>query len=567
MPNSPSSNDDVLRDQDALRDQLVAYLDGELPDDQAEAIESRLASDEAMREQLQGLDRVWNALDGLPKATVDDSFARTTIEMATVEAERDLAAMTAALPVQQRRRSYAMLGACVGALLLGFTFVRAAVTNPERQLVANLPAVYAVDILQEVSSPDFLRKLPDVAGPLLARADDDQLAEDLSAWQTVADGDTATRRAWVAELSDNDKAKLLEAARRYRRDLTPNRREAVDDAYEQIAVANDRDSLMATALAYESWLATQPASDQSRLRQMSENDRLAALSKLARDAERRNGRSLSAADSAALRNVVQSLAGTPELTRLAKIAEERLEWFEKRLESEDLPEDRMKQGKRMLGMFRGVLEWQEKSPAFAVQFLAMAAEGRRAWPSLQSAAELAEIREQAQTDWRTVEKKLIEALSPAGQKSIMLTTNESRRRERLVEFVRRASRGAMRSFDHEEFFASDSLTDADRHTLLGLPTEQMRKRLEELYVERVLGGFDQRRIPDPFRGGWPGRGGGDRRRDRERSSFQGPSGGRPAGPGRGREGRNPDATEPPPERGRRGPGLFGPGGRGSEVPN
>jgi anti-sigma factor RsiW len=71
-------------------EQLVAYLDGELSPEECRAVEDRLAKDDTFRQQLHDLDTAWEALSSLPPATVDDSFARTTIELACVQAEQDL---------------------------------------------------------------------------------------------------------------------------------------------------------------------------------------------------------------------------------------------------------------------------------------------------------------------------------------------------------------------------------------------------------------------------------------------------------------------------------------------
>ena len=42
-------------------DELVAYLDGELPPEECRAVEERLANDDAYRQQLRDLDQAWEA--------------------------------------------------------------------------------------------------------------------------------------------------------------------------------------------------------------------------------------------------------------------------------------------------------------------------------------------------------------------------------------------------------------------------------------------------------------------------------------------------------------------------
>src|SRR5258705_11549465 len=75
---------------DPVADEIVAYLDGELPPQDSRRVESRLATDEAYQQELHELDLAWEALDVLPTPTVDDGLARTTIELACVAAESDL---------------------------------------------------------------------------------------------------------------------------------------------------------------------------------------------------------------------------------------------------------------------------------------------------------------------------------------------------------------------------------------------------------------------------------------------------------------------------------------------
>ena len=89
-----SSSD--LQPDDARTQELVAYLDGELPDAAARRVEHLLATDDEYRRQLGELDQAWSALDSLPTPTVDDKFARTTIEMVALAAQQDLNHRTAA---------------------------------------------------------------------------------------------------------------------------------------------------------------------------------------------------------------------------------------------------------------------------------------------------------------------------------------------------------------------------------------------------------------------------------------------------------------------------------------
>ncbi|MEM9185472.1 MAG: hypothetical protein AAGB00_03140 [Planctomycetota bacterium] len=489
---------------EATREQLVAYLDGELPDADCEAIESRLATEDALRDQLQGLDRVWNALDGLPRPQVDDSFARTTIEMAAVEAQCDVAAMTAALPVKRRRRGYAVAGACVGAALLGFALVRSAVTTPDRVLVNNLPVIYRVDTLQDVSGPDFLRRLPTVAEPLLAGADSEQVAADAAAWIAVGEGDRAARLAWVNNLADGEKAKLLDAARRYTQELTPTRRQRAGEVYASIAGAQDRAALMTTAIAYQSWLTTQPASEQTRLRRLNDDARLEELGRLARDAARQTARSLPQPDAAALRAAVKSLEGSPEFERAKALGRESIERIHAFVTTRSLQPDQQERVDRFRErMLAGI---QKASPLELVIRLAQITGQSGRTRRMPFSPDLGDGQEAAAL-WADIEAKLVGALSEPTQRTFNRIDNPSRRREQLLRWVQQATRDAD-SFDLEEYFASPALTDQERHALLAMPADVMQRRLRQIYVKRELGGFEQNRLQDVLREVFGGRRGG-----------------------------------------------------------
>src|SRR5689334_12512908 len=100
MSNVPSEKPKLeLRDE-----QLVAYLDGELEPEAARQVEELLADDETARSRLNQLAASWDLLDQLPRATVDDMFTRTTVQMVAVAAEDELAQVNATQPALRRRR-------------------------------------------------------------------------------------------------------------------------------------------------------------------------------------------------------------------------------------------------------------------------------------------------------------------------------------------------------------------------------------------------------------------------------------------------------------------------------
>src|SRR5437764_5906332 len=65
---------------DAQREDLVAYLDGELDEETARALEAKLSLDSAVRAEADQLRRTWELLDYLPKAEPSASFTHRTLD-------------------------------------------------------------------------------------------------------------------------------------------------------------------------------------------------------------------------------------------------------------------------------------------------------------------------------------------------------------------------------------------------------------------------------------------------------------------------------------------------------
>src|SRR5215470_17672255 len=100
MSNAPSNPENL----DQLDEQLVSYLDGELPPNEARQIEDLLSRDGTARSRLNELASSWDMLDQLPRATVDELFTRTTVEMVALDAEGEIAKRVVDAPARRKRR-------------------------------------------------------------------------------------------------------------------------------------------------------------------------------------------------------------------------------------------------------------------------------------------------------------------------------------------------------------------------------------------------------------------------------------------------------------------------------
>jgi anti-sigma factor RsiW len=100
---------------DQERADLVAYLDGELDEEAARALEAKLSLNPDARAEAAALRKTWELLDFLPKPQPSPSFTHRTMErLAPIRATQQLA-------LRRRRRWGLTLGWVAAVLLAGLT--------------------------------------------------------------------------------------------------------------------------------------------------------------------------------------------------------------------------------------------------------------------------------------------------------------------------------------------------------------------------------------------------------------------------------------------------------------
>jgi anti-sigma factor RsiW len=159
----------ALSDED--RANLVAYLDGELDEEEARQVEARINQEPAVRAEVETLQRTWELLDYLPRAEPTPTFTQRTVSLVTGEHQ-------AALRARQRRRRWLFAGAWAAAVLVAALGGFAAVTllaphEPadeelarDQRLLENRKLYDKVLVGDARESLDFLKSLdqPDLFG-------------------------------------------------------------------------------------------------------------------------------------------------------------------------------------------------------------------------------------------------------------------------------------------------------------------------------------------------------------------------------------------------------------------
>ena len=142
------------------REDLVAYLDGELPDEQVKQIDHVVANSAVARHEMEALARTWELLDVLPPSKASDDFlTKTMANLKVLETPFRLTDQWWFVPV---RRSFAIAGWITALFVcgwLGFQITRHWIADPHAILLNELPVIENLDHLQEVRELEFLNEL------------------------------------------------------------------------------------------------------------------------------------------------------------------------------------------------------------------------------------------------------------------------------------------------------------------------------------------------------------------------------------------------------------------------
>lgn len=150
----------TLRLSAEQRDDLVAYLDGELPDTKSQSIDQVLARSEVARHEVEALARTWEMLDVLPTLKAPPEFTeRTMTNLKVGEVPFDVTQQPWFNTLKRVAVAAVWLVAITLSGWLGYQITYAWIPNPSQELLVNLPLVQKIDQYKEVESIDFLDKL------------------------------------------------------------------------------------------------------------------------------------------------------------------------------------------------------------------------------------------------------------------------------------------------------------------------------------------------------------------------------------------------------------------------
>lgn len=540
MSDSSKDTDQNVPAQDedhSLREELVAYLDGELTPELRRSLEQRLASDPHIRTELRSLDQAWNVLDELPQTATDDRFTRSTIEMITVTAEQELK-QSRSLPTHSWKNSHVVSNVgrywrvavvCCGIFAATFFLASLGLLREERQFVTSLPIVANLDALGQVQSLAFLQELADLNPDWLRESESEATDSDPSE-SFLFEANRQQRRRWTEQQSAERKAELASAHDRLR-GLSEKQRQTRQNVYEQLRASPDRTRLAATLVAYQGWLSDLPAGTQAELRELPADRRLTKIRALTQ-AENRYRRQLSSEEARALQSAIKEASQSPVIVRFR-------EDFQKRMRQRQADAKRPYERERLVRFERSLTE----NPAWSVLGVGRIAVAREMPARVMLGPDWQEKQTIMLQEWNRIEKNLLSALSDEHQRRLQQDSSE-RRIDRLRQWVIEAMKESFEKQDLESFVESDAISNDKFGRLMAEPTSEMLIELRQLYVDRELNAFDpldgkfQRPAPSLRRG--PDRRGVERRGSEREGRYD-----RRSGAERRREGTPPRRRERP----------------------
>ena len=444
-------------EQAVSQEDLVAYLDGELDEPASRRIEELLATDPKVRQSLQQLERTWDLLDKLDAPEVDEKLAQSTLEVVAVAAAEDARRREAELPRRRRRQWLLGTAGLLAAALTGFLSVALLRPDPQEQLLEDLPLLDNFDQYRQIDDFRFLKMLHDEG--LFAEEQADDQAPDVAlpdpAESVPAGASRAERRRWLETASPARKADLAMALERLEA-LDAAEQHRLRELNRQIEEDPDGQHLGEVMRRYHQWLKKLPLYRRAEVIEPPAAQRIAIIKKMQEEADQRALRQPDPQDAEGLLSWMKEYAARHEAEILATLPEDR-----RQEELKASPDHR-----RRLVMSMLWTRWHS---------------GKGGNVRLPGEADLAEVRSRLAPATR----RRLESRSPEEQWRLIgswaryLVHYQGDLRPGAAPFPEPGEAELVHFFEYE-------LTPEQRDYLLGLPGEDMQRRLRQMYFRIKL---------------------------------------------------------------------------------
>ncbi len=152
--------DRALRLNAEQRDNLVAYLDGELEENTTQYIDQVLAKSEVARHEVEALARTWELLDLLPKPNATENFTERTLTTLKVsEVRTQITDQPWFAYVRKSAVAVVWVVVLAAAASVGYVATSRWVPNPHDELLTDLQLMKNLDVYLEADSMSFVNEL------------------------------------------------------------------------------------------------------------------------------------------------------------------------------------------------------------------------------------------------------------------------------------------------------------------------------------------------------------------------------------------------------------------------
>jgi anti-sigma factor RsiW len=153
---------DQLRLTTSERANLVAYLDGELPETESRLLAAKLTGSISARREVEALEKAWELLDHLARPQASREFTERTLSQARAGASLDDRLVNAAARTARGISRAAVVVLSVSAAVgISYAATRWLWPDPSARLVRDLPIAEHLDEYREVGTFEFLKRLDD----------------------------------------------------------------------------------------------------------------------------------------------------------------------------------------------------------------------------------------------------------------------------------------------------------------------------------------------------------------------------------------------------------------------
>jgi anti-sigma factor RsiW len=151
----------IIRLSTEQRENLAAYLDGELDEPTTQEIEQVLAVSEVARHEVDMLSRTWDMLNVLPAAKASEDFTRRT--MTTLRTADEPHALVDARAVSRNVRRGTIVALWAASLvvcaIVGFEATHRWIPNESEELLDDFDIIARLDEYRAVGDVEFLHTL------------------------------------------------------------------------------------------------------------------------------------------------------------------------------------------------------------------------------------------------------------------------------------------------------------------------------------------------------------------------------------------------------------------------